>query len=60
MIFRLLFISTAVAYLAACQTNQPTWYEQRCIEIGFEPGSPEFQACTERDRRWMHRQGGGP
>ncbi len=58
---RRLFILTIVGiFVTACQTTEPTWYEQRCINIGFEPGTPGFDACTERDRQWTDRQHGGP
>ena len=53
MILRLLVVSTAAIYLTACQTSQPTWYEQKCIQSGFKPGTPEFDICTERDLIWI-------
>lgn len=61
MILRLLIITLAVTYLTACQTTKPTWYEQRCIQSGFKPGTTAFEVCTERDRKWIdHQRGGGP
>ena len=57
---RFIILVAALSLPTACQTTESTWYEQRCINIGFEPNTPEFDACTERDRNWISRQRGGP
>jgi len=38
---------------AGCAQPAPTWYEERCLRIGFEPGTPDFNDCIARDRDWI-------
>ncbi len=51
-----------LALLSACASN----YQDRCIEQGYQSGSPEFSDCVEneisqarRDRRRHRSHGGG-
>jgi hypothetical protein len=50
---RLLFSITALFFVTACLAELPTWYEDRCLRLGFERGSVEFKDCIERDARWI-------
>ena len=43
----------ALFTLAACLGDQPTWYEDRCLRLGFERGGTEFNNCIQRDRKWI-------
>jgi len=38
---------------AGCTEPEPTWYEDRCLRIGFARGTPEFNDCIARDRAWI-------
>ena len=35
-----------------------TWYEQRCLQAGFQRGSVDFERCTKRDIEWIKRNSG--
>ena len=50
---RPLFVIIAALLLAACLQGQPTWYEERCLRLGFAKGSKGFNDCVERDLRWI-------
>ncbi len=49
---RLMLCIAAFTLLAACMAREPTWYEDRCLRLGFKAGSTEFNDCVERDQRW--------
>lgn len=42
--------------LSACVSAEPEWYEERCLRYGLQPGTPEFNACTQRDREWIEQE----
>ena len=48
-------LAVASLSLPACvpDTQQPNWYEDRCLRYGFKRGSEEFEACVARDRKWI-------
>ena len=47
---RLLCCIVAVSVLFASLAPQPTWYEDRCLRLGFAQGSDGFNDCIARDR----------
>lgn len=51
-IFALLAL-LSLSSLAACLGDQLTWYDDRCLRLGFERGSTSFNSCIERDRQWI-------
>ena len=61
---RLLYCIVAFSALSACLAQQPTWYEDRCLRLGFERNSHGFNDCVARDRQWdednNRRSGVGP
>jgi len=50
---RLFVTILALFTLAACLGDQPTWYEDRCLRLGFERGSTGFNDCIQRDTKWI-------
>ena len=50
---RAILLSTVVFSVSACVSNQPNWYEQHCIDIGFKVGTVDFEKCIERDKAWI-------
>jgi hypothetical protein len=52
--------------LAGCLQQQPNWYEDHCLRLGFKQGSPDFADCIQRDKQWIEadkaraRNNGGP
>jgi len=50
---RLLCCIVAVSILFASLAPQPTWYEDRCLRLGFAQGSDGFNDCIARDRHWI-------
>ena len=51
---RLILIVTALFVLAGCLAEGPTWYEDRCLNLGLNRGSADFDKCIERDQRWIN------
>ena len=51
--------------LAAC-AYENTWYEERCLRLGLTKGTADFDACIERDMKWIEEnraranRNGGP
>jgi hypothetical protein len=39
--------------MAGCAGKENTWYEERCLRLGFERGSDEFYNCIARDLDWV-------
>lgn len=50
---RVLFCVAALFFLTACLTDTPTWFEDRCLRLGFERGSAAFNDCVKRDLQWI-------
>jgi hypothetical protein len=50
---RLLFCIAALFFVTACLAELPTWYEDRCLRLGFERGSAVFNDCVARDQQWI-------
>ncbi len=50
---RLFFMIVAVSLLNACLPAETTWYEDRCLRLGFDRGNDDFNNCIERDRQWI-------
>mgnify|MGYP003985589541 CR=1 FL=1 len=50
---RIVLCIVALTLLTACMTQEPTWYEDRCLRLGFKAGSAKFNDCIARDRRWI-------
>ena len=48
---RLLLVITALSLLGACLPARTTWYEDRCLRLGFERGGGDFNDCVARDRQ---------
>ena len=61
---KLLFCLAALMLVTACLPQQATWYEDRCLQLGFKRGSLDFDKCVDRDRRWIEhderRSGNAP
>ena len=54
IVTRLLFCIAALSLMTACLAPTPTWYEDRCLRLGFKKGSADFDSCIQRDQRWDH------
>ena len=50
---RILFCLFALYAITGCVTDNATWYEERCLRLGFEKGSENFNNCIERDVEWL-------
>ncbi len=50
---RLLLYIAALCLVTACLPQQPNWYEDRCLRLGFKQGSKAFNDCTARDSAWV-------
>ncbi|MBT3332759.1 MAG: hypothetical protein HOK21_21145 [Rhodospirillaceae bacterium] len=50
---RVLLCFAGLALLAGCLQQQPNWYEDRCLRLGFKKGSPGFADCIQRDKKWI-------
>jgi hypothetical protein len=50
---RLFVCIAALMLLTACLAQDPTWYEDRCLRLGFKAGSADFKDCIERDQSWI-------
>ncbi len=53
---RLIFFAALGAALSACQTERPTWFQERCERAGFVKGTPEYNECVARDLEWIRQQ----
>lgn len=42
--------------LSACQTERPTWFQERCERAGFSKGTPAYDECVARDLEWVRQQ----
>lgn len=63
---RRLFLLLVLLPLAAC-AYENTWYEERCLRLGLNKGTADFDTCIARDVKWIEdnrartgRIGGGP
>ena len=52
MVRRLVFIGIVVLAASACSTER-TWYEERCIRAGLEPGSDGYRGCVARELDYL-------
>ena len=65
MLRRLLPLVLLLLPLAGC-AYEDTWYEERCLRLGFKKGTADFDACIARDVGWIEdnrnraARGGGP
>ena len=63
--FRLVLPAVILLGLGACAIED-TWYEERCLRLGLQKGTADFDACIARDVQWVEEnrrrgeQGGGP
>ncbi|MDP6832350.1 MAG: hypothetical protein QF512_15440, partial [Alphaproteobacteria bacterium] len=48
------FIVTTLFILTGCLGEETTWYEDRCLHLGIDRGSADFDKCIERDQRWVN------
>ncbi|MCG8694853.1 MAG: hypothetical protein MI806_26890 [Minwuiales bacterium] len=55
---RIMAAGAVLVALAGCEPLPETWYEQRCLQAGFQRGSVDFERCTERDIEWIKRNSG--
>ncbi len=46
----------ALLILGACGRTAPIWYEWTCMKKGYQEGSPAYNACVERERKWIAEQ----
>ena len=53
---RLLTVAALGIVLSACQTERPTWFQERCERAGFVKGTPEYNDCVARDLEWIRQQ----
>jgi hypothetical protein len=50
---KILIVTAAAILVSACVSDEATWYEQRCQNIGFVKGTTDFNDCIERDKAWI-------
>ncbi len=50
---RLILCIAALSLLTICMAKGSTWYEDRCLRLGFKAGSADFNNCIERDQGWI-------
>lgn len=53
---RLIVLAVLGVVLSACQTERPTWFQERCERAGFVKGTPEYNECVARDLEWIRQQ----
>ncbi len=53
---RLIIPAALGVLLAACQTERPTWFQERCERAGFVKGTQAYDECVARDLEWLRQQ----